>query len=109
VASIAAASRTGVLRWLLMDTFDVAEAAFEQSRDADKQRVLEARADQWEQERQVRDQRLKAKEQARREKETRRASEQRAKDWRKWRHALSPRKHVARLKGSVKQLLGRQT
>jgi hypothetical protein len=109
VASIAAASRTGVLRWLLMDTFDVAEAAFEQSRDADKQRVLEARADQWEQERQVRDQRLKAKEQARREKETRRASEQRAKAWRKWRHALSPRKHVARLKGSVKQLLGRQT
>ena len=109
VASLAAASRSGVLRWLLMDTFDMAEAAFERSRDADKQRVLEARADQWEQERQVRDERLKAKEQLRRDKEARRTTEQRAKAWRKWRHALSPRKQVARLKGSVKQLLGKQT
>jgi hypothetical protein len=92
-----------------MDTFDMAEAAFERSRDADKQRVLEARADQWEQERHVRDERLRAKEQVRRDKEARRTSEQRAKAWRKWRHALSPRKQVARLKGSVKQLLGKQT
>ncbi len=109
VASLASRSRSGALRWLLMDTFDIAEAAFERSRDADKQRVLEARADQWEQERQVRDERVRAKEQLRRDKELRRTSEQRAKAWRKWRHALSPRKHVARLKGSVKQLLGKQT
>jgi hypothetical protein len=105
VAGVAAASRSGVLRWLLMDTFDIAEAAFEHSREADKQRVLEARADQWEQERQVRDQRLRAKEQQRRDKEAQRASERRAKAWRTWRHALSPRKHFARLKGSVKHLL----
>jgi hypothetical protein len=109
VASLASRSRTGALRWLLMDTFDIAEAAFERSRDADKQRVLEARADQWEQERHSRDERIKAKEQLRREKEAQRASEQRAKTWRTWRHALSPRKQVARLKGSVKQLLGKQT
>jgi hypothetical protein len=105
VSSLASASRTGVLRWLLMDTFDMAEAAFERSRDADKQRVLEVRADHWEQERQVRDERLRVKEQLRREKGAQRARDQRAKTWRKWRHALSPRKHVARLKGSVKQLL----
>jgi hypothetical protein len=42
----------------------------------------------------------------RREKDARRADEQRAKSWRKWRHGLSPRKQVARLKGSVKQILG---
>ena len=51
VASLASASRSGLLRWLLMDTFDIPEAAFERDRDADKQRVLEARADQWDQER----------------------------------------------------------
>jgi hypothetical protein len=106
VARLAAASRTGVLRWLLMDTFDIAEAAFERSREADKQRVLEERADHWEQERQARDERMQAKEQLRREKEARRSSEQRARAWRRWRQSLSPRKHVARLKGSVKQLLG---
>ena len=109
VASLASASRTGVLRWLLMDTFDIAEAAFERGRDADKQRLLDTRADQRDQERQARDERIKAKEQLRREKDARRADEQRAKSWRKWRHTLSPRKQVARLKGSVKQLLGRQT
>jgi hypothetical protein len=106
VASLAAASRTGLLRWLLMDSFDVAEAAFERGRDADKQRVLEARADNWERERQARDERLRAKEQLRREKEARRAADRRAKAWRTWRHALSPRKQVARLKSSVKQILG---
>jgi pimeloyl-ACP methyl ester carboxylesterase len=106
VAGLASASRTGVLRWLLMDTFDIAEAAFERGRDADKQRLLDTRADQRDQERQARDERIKAKEQLRREKDARRADEQRAKSWRKWRHALSPRKQVARLKGSVKQILG---
>jgi hypothetical protein len=106
VAGLASASRTGVLRWLLMDTFDIAEAAFERGRDAEKQRVLDTRADQRDQERQARDERVKAKEQLRREKDARRANEQRAKSWRQWRHALSPRKQVARLKGSVKQLLG---
>ena len=54
----------------------------------------------------ARDERLSAKEQLRREKEARRSTEQRAQAWRKWRHALSPRKQVARLKGSVKQLIG---
>ena len=106
VASLASASRTGVLRWLLMDTVDIAEAAFERGRDADKQRLLDTRADQRDQERQARDERMKAKEQSRREKDARRANEQRAKSWRRWRHTLSPRKQVARLKGSVKQLLG---
>ena len=106
VAGLASASRTGVLRWLLMDTFDIAEEAFERGRDAEKQRVLDTRADQWDQERQARGERIKAKEQLRRDKEAQRASEQRAKTWRKWCHALSPRKQVARLKGSVKQLLG---
>ena len=105
VASLAAASRKGVLRWLLMDTFDIAEATFERGRDAEKKRVLEARTDQRDQERQARDARLRAKEELRREKEVKRASEARAKAWREWRHALSPRKQVARLKGSVKQLL----
>ena len=105
VAGLAAASRTGLLRWLLMDRFDTAEAAFERGREADKQRVLETRADHWEQERQARGERVKAKEQTRREKESKRTSEQRAKTWRRLRHALSPRKQVARLKGSVKQLL----
>jgi hypothetical protein len=109
VASLAAASRAGVLRWLLMDSFDIAEAAFERSRAADKQRVLEARADQWEQERQARDERLRVKEQLRRDKQAQRARDQRAKTWRKWRHTLSPRRHVARVKGSVRQLLGKQT
>ena len=106
VAALASASRTGVLRWLLMDTFDIAEAAFERGRDAEKQRLLDTRADQRDQERQARDERIKAKEQLRREKDARRANQQRAKSWRTWRHALSPRKQVARLKGSVKQLLG---
>ena len=106
VASLAAASRSGLLGWLLMDTFDIQEAAFERGRETDKQRVLEARADQWENERRARDERLRAKEQLRRDKEERRSTEQRAKTWRRWRHALSPRKHVARLKGSVKQLIG---
>jgi hypothetical protein len=106
VARLASASRTGVLRWLLMDTFDIAEAAFERGRDADKQRLLDTRADQRDQERQARDERIKAKEQLRREKDVKRANQQRAKSWRTWRHALSPRKQVARLKGSVKQLLG---
>jgi hypothetical protein len=106
VESLAAASRSGPLRWLLMDAFDIQEAAFERGREVDKQRVLEARADQWETERRARDERLRAKEQLRREKEERRSTEQRAKTWRRWRHALSPRKHVARLKGSVKQLIG---
>jgi hypothetical protein len=32
--------------------------------------------------------------------------ERRAKEWRKWRRGLSPRKQVARLKGGVKQLMG---
>jgi hypothetical protein len=109
VASLAAASRKGVLRWLLMDSFDIAEASFERSRDADKQRVLEARADQREHERQARDERVNAKAQLRREKEARRTGQQRAKAWRNWRHALSPRKQMARLKGSVKQLLDRRT
>jgi hypothetical protein len=109
VASLAGASRRGVLRWLLMDTFDVAESAFERGRDAEKQRVLEARADHREQERQARDERVKAKEQARREKEAKRTSELRAKTWRRWRHALSLRKQVARLKGGIKQLLGKPT
>jgi hypothetical protein len=109
VAGLAAASRTGILRWLLMDTFDMAEAEFERGRDAEKQRVLESRADQRDQERQVRDERIRAKDQLRLEREARRTSEQRAKSWRKWRHALSPRKQVARLKGSVKQLLDRGT
>jgi hypothetical protein len=109
VAGLASASRTGVLRWLLMDTFDIAEAAFERGRDAEKQRVLEARADQRDQERQAREERIRGKDQLRREKEARRTSEQRAKLWRKWRHALSPRKQVARLKGSVKELLDRRT
>jgi hypothetical protein len=98
-----------MLRWLLMDTFDIAEAAFERGRDADKQRVLDTRAEQRDQERQARSERIRAKEQLRREKAARRTSEQRAKSWRKWRHALSPRKQVARLKGSVKQLLDRGT
>jgi hypothetical protein len=89
-----------------MDTFDIQEAAFERGREADKHRVLEARADQWDQERRTRDERLKAKEQLRREKEAKRSMEQRARMWRRWRHALSPRKQVARLKGSVKQLIG---
>jgi hypothetical protein len=106
VASLAAASRSGFLQWLLMDSFDIREAAFERDRDADKQKVLEARADQWDQERRARDERLRAKEQLRREKEARRSTEQRARTWRRWRHALSPRKQVARLKGSVKQLIG---
>jgi hypothetical protein len=105
VAALAAASRTGILHWLLMDTFDIAEAAFERSRDADKQRVLEERAEHWEQERQARDARMQAKEQLRREKEAKRSSDERAKAWRKWRQSLNPRKQVARLKGSVKQLL----
>jgi hypothetical protein len=109
VVRLAAASRTGVLRWLLMDTFDIAEAAFERSRAADKQRVLDERTDKWDQERQARDERISAKAQQRREKEARRTTDQRARTWRKWRHALSPRKQVARLKGSVKQLLGKQT
>jgi hypothetical protein len=109
VARLATASRTGVLRWLLMDTFDIAEAAFERSRDVDKQRVLGERADKWDQERQARDARISAKAQQRREKDARRTSDQRARTWRKWRQALSPRKQVARLKGSVKQLLGKQT
>ena len=106
VAECAAASRGGVLRWLLMDSEDIAEAAFERGRDADKQRVLDARADQWEQERHARDERLEAKAQLRREKATRRATEQRARTWRRWRSALSPRRQVARLKGGVKQLIG---
>jgi hypothetical protein len=106
VAGLASASRTGMLRWLLMDTFDIAEAAFERRRDAEKQRVLDTRADQRDQERQARGERIKAKEQLRRDKESQRASELRAKAWRRWCHALSPRKQVARLKGSVKQLLG---
>jgi hypothetical protein len=95
-----------MLRWLLMDTVDIAEAAFERRRDAEKQRVLDTRADQRDRERQARGERVKAKEQLRRDKESQRASEQRAKAWRRWCHALSPRKQVARLKGSVKQLLG---
>jgi hypothetical protein len=106
VASLAAASRSGLLRWLLMDSFDIQEAAFERGREGDKQRVLETRAEQRETERRARDERLRAKEQLRREKEVRRSTEQRAKTWRKWRHALNPRKQVARLKGSVKQLIG---
>ena len=106
VAGLASMSRTGVLRWLLMDTFDIAEATFERGRDAEKQRVIEMRADQRDQERQARDERIRAKEQLRQEKEARRTNEQRAKSWRQWRRALSPRKQVARLKGSVKQLLG---
>ena len=109
VAGVAAASRRGLLRWLLMDSFDIAEAAFERSRDAEKQRVLETRADLREQERTSRDERLKAKEELRREKEARRVNDERAKTRRKWRHALNPRKQVARLKGSVKQLLSRQS
>jgi hypothetical protein len=109
VAGLATGSRTGVLRWLLMDRFDVAEAAFERGREAEKQRVLETRADHREQERQARDERVKAKEHLRREKEAKRSSEQRAKTWRRLRHTLSPRKQVARLKGGVKQLLGKQT
>ena len=106
VASLAAASRSGLLQWLLMDSLDIREAAFERDRDADKQKVLKARADQWDQERRARDERLRAKEQLRREKEARRSTEQRARTWRRWRHALSPRRQVARLKGSVKQLIG---
>jgi hypothetical protein len=106
IATLAAASRGGVLRWLLMDSEDIAAAVFERGRDADKQRVLDRRADQWEQERQARGDRLEAKAQLRREKATRRATEQRARTWRRWRSALSPRKQVARLKGGVKQLIG---
>jgi hypothetical protein len=106
VAKLASASGAGVLRWLLMDSEDIADAAFEHGRDADKQRVLEVRADQWEQERQARDERLEAKAQLRREKARRRATEQRARRWRRWRSALSPRRQVARLKGSVKELIG---
>jgi hypothetical protein len=106
VARLAAASRTGILRWLLMDSEDIAEASFERVRDAEKQRVLDARADQWALERQARDERLKAKAQIRREKEARRATEQRARVWRRWRNALSPRRQVARLKGAVKQQIG---
>jgi hypothetical protein len=106
VARLAAASRTGVLRWLLMDTFDIQEAAFERGRDEDKQRVLTSRAEQRDQEQRTRDERLRLKEQQRRDKDAKRSGEQRARAWRKWRHAWSPRKQVARLKGGVKQLIG---
>jgi hypothetical protein len=106
VAGLASASRSGVLRWLLMDAFDIQEAAFERGRDEDKQRVLTTRAAQWDQAQKARDERLRLKEQQRRDKSTKRSVEHRAKAWRKWRHAWNPRKQVARLKGGVKQLIG---
>jgi hypothetical protein len=105
VARVAAASRTGLLRWLLMDTFDIAEAAFERGRDVEKQRVLDNRADRREQERHSRDERLRAKEQLRREKAARRASQQRARAWSRWRDAVNPRRQVARLKGGLKHVV----
>ena len=104
VSLVAASANAGVGRWLLMDTFDIEHAAFERDRATSKQGILGARDQQREQERIARDERLKAKEAQRREKASRRSGQQRAKDWQKWRRALSPSRQLARIKGGVKQI-----
>jgi hypothetical protein len=106
VASVASASTTGVLRWLLMDAVDMELDTFEASRNASKQQILDVRAQQWETERRAREDNVRAKEQLRRDKAARRSSELRAKRWRSWRRALSARKQIAKLKGEVKRLIG---
>jgi hypothetical protein len=88
-------ANAGIGRWLMMDAVDVARARSERDAGRHKQELLQGRAE-------YREQKARTREAALREDQGRR----RAKQWRKWRRGLNPRKQVARLKGSVKHLIG---
>jgi hypothetical protein len=94
VGRVAVAANEGVGRWLMMDAFDVARERSERDRARDKDQLIQTRAAYRESERQARDTHERAKEQSLREKRRK-----------KWLRQFSARKQVARLKGSVKQLL----
>jgi hypothetical protein len=79
----------------MMDAIDTERAAGERERLRHKQAIDDGRAAYRAEEQRVRRATVRAKD-----------DERRAKQRRKWRRALNPRKQVARLKGSVKQLIG---
>jgi hypothetical protein len=95
VERLAVSATTGVGRWLLMDAIDDARARSERQSEEHRQAIEQQRAE------------YRAAKQRKREATLQATEEQRhAKEWRKWRRGLSPRKQVARLKGGVKQLIG---
>jgi hypothetical protein len=91
----AASAGSGPAHWLMMDAIDTERAAGERERLRHKQAIDDGRAAYRAEEQRVRRATVRAKD-----------DERRAKQRRKWRRALNPRKQLARLKGSVKQLIG---
>jgi len=91
---LAARTRSGVGQWLMMDPTDVGRAKSEQERAALKDNLVTTR----ESYRRAKADRLQ---QLAREKQR----AQRSKGWARWRRGLSIRKQVARLKGSLKQMV----
>jgi hypothetical protein len=95
VERLAVSATTGVGRWLLMDAIDDARARSERQSEEHRRAIERQRAE------------YRAAKQRKREATVQASEEERrAKERRKWRRGLSPRKQVARLKGGVKQLIG---
>jgi hypothetical protein len=95
VGWIAAATRAGFGRWLMMDAIDVARARSEEQNDQRKQAILERRSLYYQTKARTRQEQVRARE-----------HEQRSKEFAKWRRGLSARKQIARIKGGLKQLVG---
>ena len=95
VGWLAARTRTGLGRWLMMDAIDIDRARSEEHNEETKRTIVETRTRYYEGKVRAKEDQAKAKEQ-----------QQRAKEWSKWRRGLSPRKRIARLKGELKELAG---
>ena len=95
VGWIAAATRSGIGRWLMMDAIDTGRVRSEEHNEELKRTIVEARTRYYEGKAQAKDEQSRAKE-----------HQQRAKEWSKWRRGLSARKQIARLKGELKELVG---
>ena len=106
VTRLTIAGTSGIGAWLLMDSFDEQRAASERERDRQKRAVLDERAARWEAERRERDEKLRLKQAQRDTKARQQTKKERKQQWRRWRYALGTSGPVARLKGSLRLLMG---
>jgi hypothetical protein len=95
VGWLARAARSGIGRWLMMDSVDIARARSEEQNDERKRAILEKRALYYQNKVRAREEQIRARD-----------HQQRLKKSAKWRRSLSARKQLARIKGGLKQLVG---
>lgn len=92
---LALSTRSGLGRWLMMDAIDSARAQSEHERSESREAIVAARTS-------YRNEKVRQAEQLARDK----ALEHRRKRWSRWWRGLSLRKQLARVKGSMKHVLG---